>query len=160
MNSMERLDQARSQLELVLSFFNRAETKLSVLLGIDLAMLGFLGTTVSLVAGWGPDLWAAILSLICIGMSVWNLYGAAAPQMSGGERSLVYFREIASREEDSFVKLFGNQSAEALADDLLRQAWRNACILRRKFECLDRAFRWTAIAIIPWFAWIVLSTME
>src|SRR5438128_11442795 len=100
MNGQEQLNAAREQLRVVLDFFGRVETKLSVVLGVDLAMLGFLASKIPAAAtvpvvGW---LAVGVFALLSAG-SLWNLYRASAPQLEGGHDSLVYFREIANRTE-------------------------------------------------------------
>lgn len=153
----ERLRTARDQLTLVLSFFGRVETKLSVVLGIDLATLGFLatrfpGTQSVQVAGWIAG--GAFVALC--GFSLWQLYKGSFPQLEGGNASLVYFREISKRTEVQFVDEFNAASAEALAKDVLGQVWRNSQILSQKFDHLVSAYRLMALSVIPWVVAIVL----
>jgi len=156
MNEAHLLSQARAQLDLVLSFFARAETKASALFGIDVAMAGVVAATVPVMGEWNRDLIAAALATVLIGCSISQLYLASAPQLSGGEGSLVYFRSAAGRSEADYVTAFSAQTIPELSQDLLQQTWRNASILTKKFDHLDRAFRWTALAVLPWFSWIVL----
>ena len=64
MNSDERLKAARDQLTLVLSFFSRAETKLSVVLGIDIGMLGFLASRFPKPESITIDGWLALTAFV------------------------------------------------------------------------------------------------
>ena len=88
--------------------------------------------------------------MILLGVSIVFLYFGSAPDLKGGEESLVYFAEIAKHREHKFVENFKAQSERDYANDLLGQAWRNAKILSIKFHCLKWAFRFMAFAIAPW----------
>jgi hypothetical protein len=154
----ERLTSAaRDELNLVLSFFSRVESRSSVVLAIDTGMGAFL-------VGSAPPLhsfckWMAIASgatLLLLGVSVVFLYFGSAPNLKGGEGSLVYFGEISKSREQKFVDDFAAQSEATYARDLLAQTWRNAKILGIKFHCLKWAFRFMAFAIIPWLVSLAL----
>ena len=88
--------------------------------------------------------------MILLGISILFLYFGSAPNLKGGEGSLVYFGEISKLREHKFVEDFKAQSETDLANDLLAQAWRNAKIVGIKFYCLKWAFRSMAFAIVPW----------
>jgi hypothetical protein len=150
----DRLKAARDQLNLVLSFFSRVDTKLSVVLGANVGMLGVLFTRVTAVgtATFPPYvLWGLIvIFLAALGVSSYHLYNGSFPSLDGGARSLVYFREIAARGEHDFIVAFSRLSSSSLTEDLLSQSWRNSVILTHKFSSLRRAYVWSAFSIIPW----------
>jgi len=157
MDSEARVKSARDQLALVLSFFPRADSKLSVVLGIDLAMLGVLATRlpeISSASNW--LLGASAATTLLVGLSLWHLYEGSFPSLDGGNGSLVYFRAIAERTEAKFIAEYSAQSADALAADVLGQVWRNSEILRQKFASLVAAYRCMAAAVIFWVAALVL----
>jgi len=137
----ERLKAAWSELTLVLSFFPRIDTKLSVVLGLDLGMLAILaarlpaaGDITLLHLAFGLPL------LVFLGRSMFGLWRGAFPHLEGGTNSLVYFRSICRMKETSFRQDFASLSASQLADDLLNQVWRNSRILVTKFESLRIAY--------------------
>lgn len=142
---------AKDQLNLVLSFFSRVDAKASVVLGVDTAMAGYL-------AGRMPSLktmpyWQTLIPLaafLLIGNSIWQLFKGAFPNLSGGNSSLVYFREIARRTEAKFIEEFIAQDEAAYVRDLLGQTWRNSEILVEKFNHLRLAFVLMAFAVLPW----------
>lgn len=142
---------AKDQLNLVLGFFSRVDAKASVVLGVDMAMAGYL-------AGRMPSLktmpyWQTLIPLtafLLIGNSIWQLYKGAFPNLVGGSSSLVYFREIARRTEAKFIEEFIAQDETAYAKDVLGQAWRNSEILVEKFNHLRLAFVFMALAVFPW----------
>ena len=104
-------------------------------------------------------MWMGITSgatIVLLGVSIIFLYFGSAPNLKGGEGSLVYFGEIAQFREHKFIEDFKAQSEIAYANDLLAQAWRNAKILGIKFHCLKWAFRFMAFAIVPWLVSLAL----
>jgi len=142
---------AKDQLDLVLSFFPRVDTKASVVLAVDTGMAGYLATRLSvstLMLSW--QLLIPLVAFVLIGLSFWHLYKVAFPNLKGGNQSLVYFREIAKRTEAKFIDEFMAQKDDAYVKDLLGQAWRNSEILTEKFNHLQLAFLLMAAAIIPW----------
>jgi hypothetical protein len=153
----KRLAAAGDQLNLILGFFARADTKLSVVLGIDLSMLGLLSTKAPGMQYITSSAWlAATLFLIAVGMSLTHLYQGSFPDVRGGEDSLVFFREIAKLEEAKYVHAFSALSADDLARDLLNQSWRNAVILKEKFHHLRWAYIFMAWGIGPWAVALIL----
>jgi hypothetical protein len=104
-------------------------------------------------------MWMAISSvatLALLGVSIGFLYHGSAPDLKGGEGSLVYFGQISKHREHKFIESFSAQSEKEYADDLLGQAWRNAKIVGIKFFCLKWAFRFMAFAIAPWVGSLLL----
>jgi hypothetical protein len=144
--------QAKDELNLVLSFFSRVDAKASVVLAVDTAMAGYLASRFpspkQLVTPW--LLIVPFLSFALMGVSGWHLYKGAFPNLTGGNRSLVYFREIAGRTENKFIDEFMAQSEIDYAKDLLGQAWRNSEILVEKFNHLKCAFIFMGLAVVPW----------
>ena len=150
--SKDNLENARKQLDLILSFFARVDTKLSVVLGLDLGMLGLLLSNV-------PDDLARIPSWVWISalffaaamiLSLIFLYSGSFPNVNGGDQSPVFFRAISKKKVDAFVREYKALTEESLTDDLLHQAWRNAVILDKKFSHLKSAYIATVFGVVPW----------
>jgi hypothetical protein len=142
---------ARDQLNLVLGFFPRVDAKSSAVLAVNTGMLAVLASN---APPWGTmplgSILAASLTLLLIAGSFWFLYKIAFPTLSGGQQSLIYFREIANRTESKFIDEFIAQEETSLLRDLLGQVWRNSEILKMKFDALRWAFVLMAVAVIPW----------
>ncbi len=159
MTTQQQLDLARDQLSRVLNFFPRLETKHSVVLALDTGMLAFLAAHVASVSAMQTTTGVAVgLTLFCLGKSLWHLYHSGRPLLDGGHRSLIYFREIAVLEENEYIDAFTTVGEKDLLRDLLSQVWRNSEILTEKFAQLDRALRFTLLAIVPWLFAITLLT--
>jgi hypothetical protein len=143
---------AKSQLDLVLGFFPRVDAKFSVVLGLDLGMLGVLASNV-------PSSWAAVqgaTGCVVVGFAVAlifslvQLYRGSYPNVKGGEGSVIFFGHIANQTEHKFIESFKELTNERLADELLGQAWRNSKILQEKINALRWAYIFMAVAIVPW----------
>lgn len=142
---------ARDQLDLILSFFSRVDAKLSTVLAINTGMLGALGAMVPPIqtASW-PMAVAPALTVILLGLSYFFLYRGGFPITKGGYSSLIYFKNIAERNESSFINAYTNLSSGELRSDILAQVWRNSEILSTKFMYLRSAFVSMALGILPW----------
>lgn len=149
--SDQQLAAARDQLNLVLNFFSRVDTKLSVVLGIDLGMAGLLVSKTPTDAHVWPGAWAIVgVFSALLAISLFHLYRGSFPNTNGGQGSLVFFREVAQRTETEYCEAFRRLDATSLSADLLRQAWRNSMILREKFNHLRWSYIFMALAIVPW----------
>ena len=143
--------EARDQLNLILSFFPRVDTKASVVLAVNTGMLAVLASNAPPIRIFTilPATVAAV-AVVMIAASLWFLYRVAFPELRGGQQSLIFFREIANRTEAKFIDEFLSQDSPARLRDLLGQVWRNSEILKMKFDSLRVAFILMALAIIPW----------
>ncbi len=120
----DNLESARKQLDLILGFFPRVDTKLSVVLGIDLGMLGIFLTkapsSLDQVTEWD---WIGLSCfLAAMVLSLFFLYLGSFPHLKGGDNSLVYFREVAKKKTEDYVRAFNALTEQSLTDDLLSQA--------------------------------------
>lgn len=157
----DRFTAAWNQLTLVLSFFARIDTKLSVVLGVDLGMLTLLATKApSLEKFTAFQTTATSVCLLPIALSLYHLYQGSFPHLRGGTNSIVYFRTIAGMTEADFVSIYRGMKLTAIADDILEQAWRNSKILANKFDSLSRAYQWFLVAVVPWLAALASCSMK
>lgn len=155
-SDQERVQAAWNQLNLVLGFFPRVDTRLSAVLALDLGMLAFAGDR------WSPrdaSWWViacAVAFALPICASFYHLWDAIVPDRRGGTNSLVFFRSIARLQESEFRGRYMNLSSAELARDLLEQAWRNSKVLECKFTALRKACTAMAIAVPPW-VWLLIE---
>lgn len=157
MDNEELITACKDELNLVLSFFPRVESRSSVVLAIDTGMVAFLATNAPPLSALSKCMSiASVVTVLLLSASFAMLYRGSFPTLKGGDASLVYFREIAKHREHDFIEKFSAQNNKHYAHDLLGQAWRNAQILSIKFDCLKWAFTLMALAIPPWIVSIVL----
>lgn len=152
---------ASDQLARILGFFSRIDSKASVVLAVDTGMLAFLASKLPpLYALQWWDILIAVLALLLLTLSLWNIYREAFPSLEGGHESLVYFREIAKRTEAKFIEEFKRQTQTEHTADLLGQIWRNSEILKEKFDHVKLAFVFLSLAILPWVVAVALFTIR
>jgi hypothetical protein len=145
---------AKDHLNLVLSFFPRVDGSIAVLVGLEVAMLGYLAPHVPDSGAWLSTEWVGMLSLFAavgsLTFSFAMLFRAAFPRLDGGCGSLVYFREIANRPAAQFSEEYNAVRDAELLQDLIGQIWRNSEILTMKYDRLKIAFTWLAVGIPFW----------
>ena len=160
MTTADSITAARDQLNRTLTFFPRVDAKASVLLGVDTALIAVLMSRVGPVESLRWE-WISIgVALFAIGMSYWNLYKQATPNLAGGEESLLYFNEIGRRTESKYREAWHKLSDDEYLSDLLGQVWRNSCILRQKFQHAKSAFWWLAVGLVPWTISLAFLTLR
>jgi hypothetical protein len=146
------INSAVRQLDLVMGFFPRIDAKVTAILGIEIAMLGFLAANTPQLSLWSYWMAVAVAPVALTAVSMRYLYVCSFPHLEGGRSSLIYFREVASRPEDEYTVQFIAQRDDARARDVLSQVWRNSQILEKKFDALKRAHLWLIAALPPWIA--------
>jgi len=144
---MKDLDIIQRQLDRVLGFFPRVEARINTLFGVNTLIL--IVAALNLSAG-DLQLWYVTIpgSLLLVGLlvSYYHLFRANFPDDNGGEKSLVFFKEIQKRTEANFIAEFLECSETTLRNDLLGQIWRNSCIVCQKYLRVKQAIIATAIS--------------
>lgn len=151
MEEKNQIQQAQFTFDKVLSFISRVDIKANAILAINTGMLAFLAVHVpkwSAFTEW--YMYLALVPVILLSISFWFLYRCGYPNLVGGNSSLIYFKEIASRTESNFISEFLKLTDDLYLKDLLNQVYRNSEIAKEKYESLKYAFIFTAISIIPW----------
>lgn len=147
----KQLSASRDQLNLILGFFSRVDTKLSVVLGVDLGMVGLLFSKAPKPSDLSFGAWVAMVAfLVLIGASLVRIYQGSFPDDNGDTKSLVFFQSIAKRAEVDYCRAFLELNMDELSHDIVRQAWRNAVILTVKFRHLRWSYIFMATALLPW----------
>lgn len=156
----ERLSAAWNQLNLVLGFFPRIDTRLSAVLALDLGMLALVGSRWPSTSGVSWEIMGiAFAFALPLSVSFYHLWNAIVPDRRGGTDSVVFFRSIASMRESEFRGRFMDLSSSELARDLLEQAWRNSTVLECKFKSLRIACIAMAAAVLPW-VWLLIELSD
>lgn len=146
----EQLGAAEQRLDRLLDWVGRSDTKFSVVLGVDTAMLGFLATS----APAGPVPVSVLIFALAAGallvLSLIFVYRGTYPRTQGPGGSLVYFGSIAEKDSEEFKNKFLACDLQDHLNDVLEQIHRNSEILNGKFEKLQRAYECMLVAAIPW----------
>jgi hypothetical protein len=155
---MKDIDIIQRQLDRVLGFFPRVEARINTLFGVNTLIL--IVAALNLSAG-DLRLWYVTVpgSVLLIGLlvSYYHLFRANFPDDKGGEKSLVFFKEIQKRTEANYIAEFLECSEATLRNDLLGQVWRNSCIVCDKYQRVKLAIIATAITIAPFVVFLVIT---
>lgn len=161
MTDSEQISAAWNQLNLVLNFYSRIDTKASVILGLNIGMVAVLFARIPPVAqitflqyAFATPFFIAVIS------SLWRLHLGSRPHLDGGTNSLVYFRTIAQMQESRFISACSRRSEVEFIADILEQVWRNSKILNAKFSALKYAQDTMLLASIPWLGCIFLTAKQ
>lgn len=160
--SKDRLtDISKENLNRILSIFPRADTLSSVVLAIDISMLGVLASqTPSLQNINRLQIITAVSFILFVSLSLYHLYKCAFPRLECEEKSLIYFREIGDLKQLEFANKFIEQTESDYLNDLIKQVWRNSEILKLKFQHLKNAFRFLVLALVPWTISLLIFASE
>ncbi len=145
------IDAAEKNLERLLEWNSRYDTRASLLLGITIAMMGALASSFYQVGDrtWLIYLVAGISALALIG-SLFVLYQGFFPRTKAPNDSLVYFGTIAQIDSTAYIDSFSKLTPQSYLDDLLNQCHINARIVNTKFERLKWSLRLLAVCLLPW----------
>lgn len=155
----ERLQTAQWVLERNLAWIAAAEVKVGVIVAIDTAMLGGLGAAFSAADVKMRTYWAVLFTLVAAILLAGGLTTAAMsvlPRVKGPAKSLLFFGRIGEVAEPDYIDAFRTATVQQLLEDLSAQIHRNAQIACDKFKLVRQAMIWSFLAILPWFAAIVL----
>lgn len=152
---------AAKHLDRTLGFFSRVEAKASFLFALNTAMLGIEAMNVKKL---DFEVWYHLLALVAGAglnlLSLFFVYRCIFPALKGGHASLLYFREIAKLREAEYLSLVKARNSDEFLDDYLAQIWRNSEILNVKFDAIKIAFQLTAIATLPWTAFLAIAALS
>lgn len=142
---------ASDQLNRILTFFPRVDSRASMLFAANSAILGVLAACVRFdnLSNWGLLVPAGLATASLI-YSYGCLYLCAFPNTKGGNGSNVFFGSIAKKTESAFVDEFRKLDEAEWFRDLAAQVWRNSEILCIKYKFLKHSMVGTMLGLIPW----------
>lgn len=155
------LENAKYQLNLVISFISMIDGRAAVVLGLNIGLLGILAlnfTSIDFIYIW-PVIFPVITLTLSV-MSLYHIYKCFYPQLSGGDKSIVYFKEVANRTKNTFITEFKDISNKDYAEEILAQTWRNSQIVKAKFEHLKSAFIYLLVNLVPALVSLVFLGIE
>jgi hypothetical protein len=160
MMNLSQIGIAERQLDRVLQFASRIESKISMLLATDLGIVAIMLINLNFedIKTWYISI-PLFAGMLAISQSIFYIYKAAYPNLEGGSSSLIYFSEIAKRTEQAFLRDFRDLSLDDLYCDIVGQIWRNSQIMSQKFESLRKAFLFTVLSTVPWAIFLIASSV-
>ena len=157
LSAKEQLGLARKNLEYLLEWVGRFDSKSSVILGIDTGMLGVLATFAPAQNLWDSQMRdSAILSIGLLLASLLFVYLGNYPRLKGPSESLFYFGSIRRKCFKQYQQEFSKRSTEEHLKDMLEQCHRNSKILNQKFNYLKWAYHFLIFSVLPWVFTIYL----
>lgn len=102
---LARTEISAKQLDRILGFFPRVESKASFLFAVNSTMIGVLSVNIQ-----RTDLFSwlhmilAVLTAAILAMSLFFIYRCIFPNLAGGHASMIYFREIAKLRETEYIE--------------------------------------------------------
>lgn len=159
-DSMKDLEVIERQLDRVLGFFPRVESRISGIFTFNSIILAIsaLNITAQDVKLWYvcvPAI-AILAALLC---SYFHLFHANFPDIKGGEGSLIFFAEIKKKTEANYRDDLVGCTEEKLRNDLIGQIWRNSQILCAKYEGVRSAIFWSGLAMIPFVLFLIATAV-
>ncbi|MGE6694715.1 Pycsar system effector family protein [Sphingobium limneticum] len=158
---MQNLDIIERQLDRVLGFFPRVDTKAGGLFAVNAAMLTI--AAINVQAG-DLGLWyiaiPGVLMLVGLAVSYTFLYRCNFPDLKGGQGSLIYFAEVQKRTESVFLKDYEAASDDVYRQDLLGQVWRNSQILCQKYTAIAWAIRSSVLTLLPFAIFLTMTAIR
>jgi hypothetical protein len=145
-------------LERQIAWISHADSKLSVLGPLPLAMLAISLANVSIdfdnIGGLDLPLAASSL-LLCV--SLFFSKAALSPRLQGPPESLVFFGRISEYSNDEFVEKIESLTDEAYRRDIIQQIHINAKIASQKHKNIAISIFWLTCATPLWLLAIALE---
>ncbi len=157
----DEISSATTQLDRVLGFFPRVDSKASFLFAIDTGLIAIMLTNLQSDDIEFPYVGALLFATIYFALaSLFYVYRCAFPHLAGGANSLIYFRAIARKTAQEYIGAVRSETPEQRLEDLLCQVWRNSEILTIKFDAVELAFRLTIVALAPWITFLMIAGLR
>lgn len=161
MNSSDKLENAKWLLERQLQWIAAAEVKIGFVITLDLAMLAALGAIVMDMDKIPLEIGLLfLLTTATLFASILSAAESFKPNLSGPEKSLIFFGKIGCEVSDDYLGLFKQQTDDEHLDDCLLQVHRNAQIASAKFKSVNLAIRWGVVALPLWFIVIFIAAFN
>ncbi|MFQ1698952.1 Pycsar system effector family protein [Loktanella agnita] len=145
-------------LERQLSWISQADSKLSVLGPLPLAMLAISLSGASV--DFGNFSWMDVpvfMSTILLSVSLLFAKWALSPKLDGPEASVIFFGRIAESTAEDFAKQVMETDEASFRQDILKQVHRNALIAQQKHRNIRLSIFWLACATPLWLLSVALE---
>ncbi len=152
---------ATDQLNRLMGFYPRVETKASLILATNIGMLGAMAVNFPVRDILSPRGCCGTITALLLLFSLWHLYVVFFPHLKPGEKpSLVFFGDIASMGWRGYHNAVTTVTEADLLEDLTCQIWRNSEILKIKFDRTQSAFIFTLTALPFWLLLLSAATLR
>jgi hypothetical protein len=148
----EQIERAEKTLQRMLDWIARHDTRSAAVLGISLAMLGALSSSIPSPSHW-TGLYGAALAAAAFG------FGFVLAELMRGQfprfrstPSLFFFGTVAGLTLQDYQRQFDELDENGYLEDLLTQCHTNSRILRSKFRSLKRSIIGLMFTALPWAA--------
>jgi hypothetical protein len=153
----KQLDLAEKNLDRLLEWVTRFDSKTSVVLGLDTGMLGAIGALAPAARFWDSLMLVfAILTMFFLSMGLLFVFLGNYPRLKSPNDSLFYFGSACRKDLNQYKQEFCKRVPEEHLQDLLEQCHRNSEILDHKFSYLSWAYVVLFASVIPWAVTIIL----
>jgi len=145
-------------LERQLAWISQADSKLSVLGPLPLAMMAVSFSSIPInlrELDWAD--FPFVMSALLLSLSLFFVKAALSPRLKGPVDSLVYFGEISKVSSEEFAQKVASSNEASFQDDILKQIHINAKIAEQKHRNIGFSVLWLAIATPVWLLAIVLG---
>lgn len=151
---------AIGQLDRLMGFFPRIDSKATALFAFDVALLTLLGLNFPFK---NPPVLVICLGLAVLLLSMTSLiclYSAFFPHLkSTATASTLFFGDIANISASTYLQRVTNQTKDDLLADVIGQIHRNSEILSAKFKAVMLATVFTGIAVLPWLGLVLILSV-
>lgn len=151
MNSEDRREILEQILSRQLDWISAVETRIGLLLTVEIAMLAALSTVLTTTKPYvGAAYIVACLSLAALVIALSFLCLASFPRLNGPSNSVIFFGTIAKRGRDEYIETMSNLSVEDYVSDLAVQVHRNAEIASAKFRYVRWSLKVLLTSVLFW----------
>jgi hypothetical protein len=147
----EAILRAERNLQRMLEWIGRNDSRSAGTLGVTLAMMGALSASLPPLSRWPAHLLPVVLVTAAgFAFVLFQLLRSQFPRIHAHRPSICFFGTISRMELDEYRRRFTGLDDEGYLEDLLSQCHVNAAILTTKFACLKRSLIALLATALPW----------
>ena len=149
----ERISWAEDNLKRQLDWISRHDSRIAVIFGICVAMLGFLATETTAFSKLNAgSIFFSMGAIAAQTVSLAAIYFSHYPRTVSPSNSLLFFGDIAKLGLQQFSTNFCSRTEKEHLNDLCDQIHINATIITKKFDALKVALIFLLLSAPPWVA--------
>ncbi len=154
---MDKLDYLEKELSRLLAWIQAADSRASIILPIDTAMLGLMAALLPKYICISNQMLAfPILAMLLLLFSITCLVFSSFPRTDGPKNSIIFFNGIAKRNINEYESSVLNLTINEYESDLIQQCHINAEIADVKYQWVKRSMAGLFLATPFWIISIYL----